>query len=62
NLIRRPHGKWSLQLVLEPTADAPFEIQAGLSDASRKLTETWSYLCPITPPSYEFPQVYTRNE
>lgn len=62
NLIRRPHGKWSLQLVLEPTLDAPFEIQAGLSDASRKVTETWSYLCPVTPPSYEFPQVYTRIE
>ncbi|MCG6156894.1 glucan biosynthesis protein [Rubinisphaera margarita] len=61
-IVRRPNGRWTLELVIRPESDAPFEIQVCLKDANRKLTETWAYLCPIKPPPYQYPQVYTRVE
>jgi glucan biosynthesis protein len=51
-----------VQILVEPEGDGPVEIQVRLMDANRSVTETWSYLCALTVPSYKFPQVYTRIE
>jgi len=61
-IVRRPNGRWTLKLVIRPESEAPFEIQVCLKDVNRKLTETWAYLCPVKPPPYQYPQVYTRVE
>lgn len=61
-VLDQPEGGRTVQILVQPEGDGPVEIQARLMDANRSVTETWSYLCALTPPSYKFPQVYTRIE
>jgi glucans biosynthesis protein len=61
NVLPAPKGR-VVQLVVQPEGNGPVEIQARLKDANRAVSETWSYLCALTTPSYKFPQVYTRTE
>ncbi len=55
-------GSRTVIVDVRPTEDKPFEIRMALKDANRTVSETWNYLCPIKPPKYHFPQVYTRIE
>jgi glucans biosynthesis protein len=62
SVSKLPDGQWRATLVVEPTRDGPVELTATLKDSGASLTETWSYLCAVSPPEYKFPQVYTRQE
>lgn len=61
-ILEAPEGGRTLRIRIQPEGNGPVEVQARLMDANRNVTETWSYLCALTPPSYKFPQVYTRTE
>ncbi|MCM2372412.1 glucan biosynthesis protein [Aporhodopirellula aestuarii] len=52
-----------VELVFEPTEDAPIEIELLLNDSSgRPASETFRYLCPHETPTFVYPAVYTRQE
>jgi glucans biosynthesis protein len=61
-ILEQAEGGRVLQIVIQPEGNGPVEVEACLMDSNRGITETWSYLCALTVPSYKFPQVYTRME
>ncbi|WP_437229990.1 glucan biosynthesis protein G [Planctomicrobium sp. SH661] len=52
---KRVSGSWTVRLNVQPTNEGPVELRVSLKDTNRELTETWAYLCPLTPPKVSLP-------
>lgn len=62
SLVKTADG-YVVTLAIEPTEDAPIEIELTLRGAQGgRLSETFRYLCPRTQPTFVYPAVYTRQE
>lgn len=48
-------GSWTTKLDIRPTKEGPVEIRLALKDGEVQFSETWSYLCPLTPPKVDLP-------
>ncbi len=55
-------GDVTTKLEIEPTGEGPVELQVKLKDGAQVLTETWSYLCPLTAPKVELPPWKKKDE
>lgn len=53
-------GDWLLDLLLEPTEEAPMELSATITREGQPLSERFMYLVPHLRPTFVYPDVYTR--
>lgn len=56
-----PDGNWTARLEIEPSGEGPIEITTVLKDKDQELSETWKYLCPLTPPPVSLPPWRTQD-
>lgn len=52
---RKSEEIWTAEIVMLPDGDGPVELRAVLENAGRPVTETFCYLCPLTPPPVALP-------
>ncbi|HWL08636.1 MAG TPA: glucan biosynthesis protein [Planctomicrobium sp.] len=52
---QKESGLWTARLEVKPTGEGPVELTVTLKSGEQELTETWAYLCPLTPPGVSLP-------
>jgi len=46
---------WTAKLEVKPTGEGPVELTVALKSGEEEQSETWAYLCPLTPPAVSLP-------